>query len=225
VSALLFSSSFASAGQQIAGNTSNQSFSKAKKILLRIVYRDYHNNGYVPCRNNKRARRLEWEHVVPAEAFGYSFSSWRNGDERCVNRKGKSFKGRNCARKVSNEFRYMETDMHNLMPSVGEINGLRSNYSFAMISGEPRRFGACDMEIEDRKAEPPLNVRGDIARTYLYMDAAYPGRGIISKKNRKLFAAWNRQDPVDRWECERERRVAKILGNRNPFVAEMCPDQ
>ena len=56
------------------------------------------------------------------------------------------------------------------------------------------------MEIEDRKAEPPLNVRGDIARTYLYMDVAYPGRGIISKKNRKLFAAWNRQDPVDRWK-------------------------
>jgi len=48
----------------------------------------------------------------------------------------------------------MEADMHNLKPSAGEINGLHSNYSFAMISGEPRRFGACDMEIEDRKAEP-----------------------------------------------------------------------
>ena len=173
---LFFSSPFASAGQQIAGNTSNQSFSKAKKILLRTVYRDYHKtfycgcsfegkkiihtNGYVPCRNNKRAQRLEWEHVVPAEAFGHSFSSWRNGEERCVNRKGKSFKGRNCARKVSNEFRYMEADMHNLMPSVGEINGLRSNYSFAMISGEPRRFGAYDMEIEDRKAAPLEYSRG-----------------------------------------------------------------
>jgi deoxyribonuclease-1 len=33
------------------------------------------------------------------------------------------------------------------------------------------------MEIEDRKAEPPLNIRGDIARTYIYMDSAYPGRG------------------------------------------------
>ncbi|MCK9175945.1 MAG: endonuclease [Desulforhopalus sp.] len=57
------------------------------------------------------------------------------------------------------------------------------------------------------------------------MDTAYPGRGIISKKNRKLFAVWNQQDPVDRWECERERRVAKIQDNRNPFVAERCPDQ
>ncbi|MBM9520804.1 endonuclease [Desulforhopalus vacuolatus] len=235
---LLFSSSFTFAGQQRDGNTSNQSFSKAKRILLQTVYRDYHktfycdcgfegkkiiyNNGYVPYRNNKRAQRLEWEHVVPAQAFGHSFSSWRDGDERCVTRKGKSFKGRNCARKASTEFRYMEADMHNLMPSVGEINGLRSNYSFAMISGESRRFGTCDMEIKDRKAEPPLNIRGDIARTYRYMDAAYPGHGIISKKNRKLFAAWDKEDPVDIWECERERRVAGIQGNRNRFVAEMC---
>jgi deoxyribonuclease-1 len=85
------------------------------------------------------------------------------------------------------------------MPSAGKINGLRSNDSFAMISGKLRRFGACDLEIEDRKAEPPLNIRGDIARTYIYMDAAYPGRGIISKKNRKLFAVWNQQDPERAW--------------------------
>jgi deoxyribonuclease-1 len=114
--------------------------------------------------------------------------------------------------------------MHNLVPAVGEINGLRSNYSFAMIPGEPRKFGSCDMEIEDRKAEPPENVRGDIARIYKYMDAAYPGRGIISKKNRKLFDAWDRQDSVDEWECEKERRVAKIQRNRNWFVADFCHD-
>jgi deoxyribonuclease-1 len=116
----------------------------------------------------------------------------------------------------------MEADLHNLVPAVGEINGLRSNYSFAMIPGEPRRFGLCDMEIENRKAEPPEAVRGDIARTYKYMEAAYPGRGIISGKNRKLFDAWDRQDPVDDWECEREKRIAKIQGNHNGFVADQC---
>jgi deoxyribonuclease-1 len=224
----------------ISRNVTIESFSKAKKILLREIYTDYHQtfycgctfsgkeitkrNGYVPRRDNKRANRIEWEHVVPAHAFGWSFSAWRDGDEICQNRKGKPFKGRNCARKVSRDFRYMESDMHNLVPAVGEINGLRSNYSFAMIPGEPREFGSCDMEIEDRKAEPPENIRGDIARIYKYMDAAYPGRGIISKKNRKLFDAWDRQDPVDAWECERERRVAKIQGNQNWFVADFCHD-
>ena len=65
--------------------------------------------------------------------------------------------------------------MFNLVPAVGEINGLRQNYSFGMIPGEKREFGTCDMEIENKKAEPPPEVRGNVARIYFYMDAAYLG--------------------------------------------------
>jgi deoxyribonuclease-1 len=87
-----------------------------------------------------------------------------------------------------------------------------------MIPGVKREFGACDVEIENRKIEPRPKIRGDIARTYLYMDWAYPGHGIISRSNQKLFAAWNREDPVDDWERERARRIEGIQGNRNPFI-------
>ena len=38
------------------------------------------------------------------------------------------------------------------------------------------------MGIEDGKAEPPPEKRGSIARIYFYMDWAYPGHGVISKK-------------------------------------------
>lgn len=143
--------------------------------------------GYKVKKSAKRARRLEWEHVVPAQAFGQSFKEWRSGHPKCVNKKGKPFKGRNCARKVAVPFRYMEADLYNLYPAIGEVNGLRSNYSMAMIPGEKRAFGSCDVEIEGNKFEPRPDIRGDIARTYFYMDKAYPGRGIISRKNRKLF--------------------------------------
>ena len=78
------------------------------------------------------------------------------------------------------------------------------------------------MEIEGRKAEPRPNIRGDIARTYFYMERAYPGHGIISKKNRKLFQAWNKQDPVDEWECERCRKIERIQGNEIPYVKGAC---
>jgi deoxyribonuclease-1 len=54
------------------------------------------------------------------------------------------------------------------------------------------------------------------------MDSVYPGRGIISKKNRKLFDAWNKSDPVDEWECERAKRIEKIQGNRNEIVWMKC---
>jgi len=222
------------------GNKTNESFSRTKRILLTNIYRDhhltfycdsefdskkkvFHVNGYIPVKNNKRANRLEWEHVVPAHAFGQSFKEWREGDPECISSKGKSFKGRRCTEKINKEYRLMQADMHNLVPSIGEVNGLRSNYSYAIIPGEERRFGSCDMEISNRKAEPPENVRGDIARIYFYMDNAYPGRGIISKKNRKLFEAWNKQDLVDQWECLREKRIHQIQGNKNNFVSSMCP--
>jgi deoxyribonuclease I len=53
------------------------------------------------------------------------------------------------------------------------VNGLRSNYSMAMIEGEQRQFGACDAEIAERKIEPRPEIRGDIARIYLYMGSHY----------------------------------------------------
>ncbi len=126
------------------------------------------------------------------------------------------------ARGASRKFRYMESDLYNLVPAIGEINGLRSNYSFAMIPGEKREFGTCDMEIENRKAEPRPEVTGNIARIYFYMNWAYPGHGIISKKNQNLFDAWDKEDPVDDWECERSKRIEGSQRNENPFVKKVC---
>jgi deoxyribonuclease-1 len=93
-----------------AGNETNQSFNKAKKNLERSVYQDNRETlycaatfdskknvippkGFKTEKHIKRAKRIEWEHVVPAENFGRTFSEWRSGDTKCVNSKGKSFKG------------------------------------------------------------------------------------------------------------------------------------
>ena len=75
------------------------------------------------------------------------------------------------------------------------------------------------------QTDPPPDKRGNIARTYFYMDWAYPGRGVISKKNKKLFKAWDEEDPVDEWECERCRRIEGIQGNENPFVKGRCVEK
>jgi deoxyribonuclease-1 len=222
-----------------AQNTTNNSFNDAKKRMAQVfagyettfycgcVYTGNEVNiascGYQPKKDPDRAKRLEWEHVVPAEAFGQSFKEWREDHPACVDSKGRSFKGRNCARKMATQFRYMEADLYNLQPAIGEMNGLRSNYSMEMIPEEKRAFGACDVEIENRKIEPRPEIRGDVARTYLYMDWAYPGHGIISRSNQKLFAAWNNEDPVDDWERERARRIEAIQGNRNPFILGEVP--
>ena len=118
-------------------NTQISSFLKSKKLLLK-VYKDnsvtlycgcsfkgkkpnLSSCGYIPKKDRKRANRIEWEHVVPAHAFGKSFSEWRNGHPKCVSKNGKKFKGRKCTQKINEEYRRMQADMFNLYPAIGEV--------------------------------------------------------------------------------------------------------
>lgn len=184
---------------------------------------DLKSCGYKVRKDAKRAERLEWEHVVPAEAFGHSFKEWREGANRCVHN-GKRFKGRKCAQN-NPEFSRMEADLYNLWPEVGELNGLRNNFSMAELGAEKSGqgdFGGCKAKIEDRKFEPMPAAKGRVARVYLYMDQAYPGRGIVSEKNRKLFEAWDKLHPADEWECQRAKKIEKIQGNENPILKQRC---
>ncbi|GLS90829.1 endonuclease [Psychromonas marina] len=177
--------------------------------------------GFATTKHVKRAKKVEWEHVVPAENFGRNFSEWREGDERCVTSKGKSFKGRRCAEKVNQEYRLMQSDMYNLYPAIGAVNAMRSNYNFVMLSDQQSSFGSCAMKISDRKAEPPSNARGVIARSYLYMDKTYP-KYSMSKQQLQLMNAWDKQFPVTQWECLRADRIAQLQGNKNSVLAESC---
>ncbi len=185
---------------------------------------DLKSCGYIPHKNPKRAQRLEWEHVVPAHAFGQAFIEWREGSAKCIDKKKKKpFKGRKCAR-TNPQFAKMEGDLHNLYPEIGELNGLRSNFSMAMIpkSTKTITFGACPARIEDRKFEPMDEAKGIVARVYMYMDATYPGRGIISNKNEKLFEAWNKMYPVTMWECQRAKKIELIQNTKNLVLAKLC---
>jgi deoxyribonuclease-1 len=93
-----------------------------------------------------------------------------------------------------------------------------------MISGERREFGDCDMEIDSKKkrAEPPEGVRGDIGRTYLYMASAYPDVPFLTADQLQQMEEWSASDPVTAWECERERLISTMQGNRNAVVKTAC---
>jgi deoxyribonuclease-1 len=220
------------------GNTRISSFMKARRLALQIAEAhprtlycdcafaekviDRASCGYVPLNDSERARRIEIEHVVPAENFGRSFKEWREGHEDCQRANGKRFKGRRCAGKVNETYRLIEADLYNLYPEIGELNADRRNYRYGIIAGEARRYGKCDFEVEDHIAEPRETIRGDIARIYFYMDTAYPNRGMLGDKQRRLFEAWDKEDPVDAAECDRARRIEKIQGNANGYVKSAC---
>ncbi|MCK5808418.1 endonuclease [bacterium] len=224
------------------GNTTITSFSKAKRILKKEIWRipdlrktvycgcefdekykvSYTSCGFTPRKNVKRAHRIEWEHVVPASLFGRHFKAWKEGNPRCKKKNGKRYKGRRCAKKVDKQFKLMEADMYNLMPAIGEVNGDRSNYPFGIIPGEIRKYGACDIEIAGKKAEPAPDIRGDIARVYFYMESAYPQKGIITDKNREMLQKWDKSDPVDWAECLRNAMIEKFQKNRNNVIHDRC---
>lgn len=228
---LIFSFILAAIELTFSGNTKIDSFSKAKKILYTKIYKDlekktfycgcsyknknnidFNSCGFKPRKNAKRANRIEAEHVVPASLFGKTFKSWKDGDPKCVTKKGKKYKGRRCAKKVSREYRLMEADLFNLYPAIGEVNGDRSNYEFAEIPRENRSYGKCDVEIEGRKIEPREEIRGDVARTYFYMMHTYPERVKISEEKLKMFQRWDKLDPESEGERKRVERIRTVLG-------------
>ena len=219
------------------GNTTNDSFSHAKKMLSH-VYADHRitfycgatydaqgnvtlPDGFTTPKHEKRADKIEWEHALPAENFGQTFVEWREGAPECVDNRSKAFKGRKCAEKVNAEYRMMQADMYNLYPAIGAVNAMRSNFNYQMLAGEPSTFGSCEMKIADRKAEPPARARGQIARTYFYMQDSY-SRYHMSSQQEQLMKAWDKQYPVDKWECTRAKRIEKLQGNENKFVKEPC---
>ncbi len=225
-------------GPAAAQNTTISSFAKAKDHLWGVFSAqpktfycgcDFDRGGpdWASCqfqakKDRARASRIEWEHVVPASVFGRQLSAWTQGDRQCVSRTGKPYKGRKCAEKVSQRFRLMQADMYNLQPAIGEVNGLRSNYPYGEIAGEPRDFGACDMEIRGQVAEPKEAIRGDIARTYFYMQMVYPDVTIYDQTIRVQMEAWDRADPVDAWECQRNTLIQNIQKSRNPILDRAC---
>ncbi len=221
-----------------ASNQTITSFSKAKKNLQTQVYNEHRQtlycnasfneakqvnfpSGFTSNKYKKRAKKIEWEHVVPAENFGRTFTEWRDGDTQCVDRKGKRYKGRKCANKASSEYRYMQADMFNLYPAIGSVNALRSNYNFTMLPAEESSFGSCAMKINNNKAEPPIEARGRISRTYLYMEQAYT-RYSMSSQQQKLMNAWDKMYPVDKWECDRAKKISVLQGNKNLVVESRC---
>lgn len=216
----------------------NESFSKAKKQMKQVYYDnqftfycnciyDYKKEkgrektvvyndscGYKPRKNKKRGETIEWEHIMPAYRFASGLQCWN--EKICIDKNGKSYKGRKCCEKVDKKFRIMQADMYNLVPSVGELNGDRSNYSYGIIEGESRVYGECDFEVRGKKAEPKEDIRGDIARTYFYMEETYNIE--LTDEERRLFTMWDKLDNISQWEKVRAERIKEIQGNENKFI-------
>lgn len=144
---------------------------------------------------NERTLRVEWEHIMPAHNFGQHLKCWQEGGRK------------NC--KNDPVFNEMEGDLYNLVPAIGEVNGDRSNYRYDANEPQSQMYGACNFSVDfkNRRASIAPSKRGFVARVYLYMSQKY--NIPLSKQERRLMEAWDKQYPATELEKLRARKISK----------------
>ena len=169
---------------------------------------DAESCGFRPRKNPQKGMKVEWEHMMPASRFGQRLSCWKAGGRK------------NCGKNPG--YRYIEGDMHNLAPAVGEINIDRGNFGYAPLKTAPYQYGRCRMVVDFRRqlASPPPAARGPVARAYLYMSSRYSIK--LEPAEEKLYNFWNSNYPPAAWECRRNVLISRIQGNDNKFITAAC---
>jgi deoxyribonuclease-1 len=173
-------------------------------VFWRTLYPDGGEGLY--CGHAFRAydRSYNVEHVYPM--------SWVTKKLRCGDRQR--------CRRESARFNEIESDMHNMYPARKDLNRERGSYPFRELRGENRVERGCDLEIDHRSraVEPRPASRGNIARAMLYMADRYDLE--IYERQRRMLLQWHHDDPVDDAESDRNRAIARVQGNANPWIAE-----
>ncbi|CDZ79367.1 Nuclease NucM precursor [Legionella massiliensis] len=212
---------------------SPNSFNQSKKIVQQL-FKNHPQTIYCGCTyqdktvhldscgmseagTKSRANRIEIEHVMAVEHFSQHFDCWRI--PICTDAQGRAFKGRKCCEHVDAQFRHVESELYNLWPAVGLINQARSNYRFGVLPGNDRYYG-CSFKIDKRlrRVEPADEVKGIVARAYLFMSDYY--QISLSSAQRQLFQAWNRQFAPTIWELTWAEKVAELEGYPNPYISQ-----
>lgn len=115
-----------------------------------------------------------------------------------------------------------KTDLHHLFPTFSRINSERGNLPFAEVNAE--RELSCDESHRGHPTqggngtyfEPPDTHKGNVARAMFYFSIRY--QISIDPVQEYYLRIWHKEDPVDSTEKTRHDRIAKLQGNRNPFI-------
>ena len=98
-------------------------------------------------------------------------------------------------------------DLHHIRPCNPSVNSSRGNKKF----GETSSFYI-----------PTDNYKGDVARIIFYLMTRYSDADSYSFtsvcQSVEILLKWNRLDKPDEHEEHRNEYIAKIQGNRNPFI-------
>ncbi len=171
-------------------------------VFWKTLYPDGGKGLYCGKPFKRYDRSYNIEHVYPM--------GWVAKSLNCGKRKQ--------CRERSARFNRIESDMHNMYPARKDLNKDRGSMPYGVVEGEKWVEAGCDLEIDYRKrrVEPQPASRGEIARAMLYMHDRYDLP--LYKKQKKLLKKWHKSDPPSKHEKERNRRIARLQGEPNPWI-------
>ena len=138
------------------------------------------------------------------------------------------------------------SDIHHIRPTISSINSKRGNMKFTdfdvigQTANEYKYNSKLAAYTNNTYWEPLDNVKGDTARIVMYMymhyskevsaNASFGKAGSLSLTNivygkggskdaaLQILLYWNKLDPVDTYESNRNEYCASVTGTRNPFI-------
>lgn len=136
-----------------------------------------------------------------------------------------------------NEQSTPRTDLFQVYPTDGYVNGRRSSYPYGEVrnptytSGNGSKLGPCVISgYSGTVFEPIDEYKGDIARGYFYMSVRYysedsnwgtsdmTNKSIILDWALTMLLRWSDEDPVSQKEIDRNNAIYGYQNNRNPFI-------
>ena len=169
------------------------------------------------CSVTEQNQTMIWIQVVPDTFYGRNMACMTK--PVCVNAfSGKLFGSPMCCRRINEKYRQIESELFNLIPVTSEFAKIYQGKIFGEVKKVKWLIG--NVKIDDKYIEPPEQIKGDIARVYLYMDERY---GLqISLEQKELFRRWHRLDAVDKRECALAKIIMKVQNRTNHLITEGC---
>ena len=118
------------------------------------------------------------------------------------------------------------TDLHNLRVACQVANGEHGNKFYDETDSSTTLYPNITKTLTGYHAYEG-DFRGDVARILFYMFVRYEGLVLnddldvnndVSMGKLSVLLSWNKLDPVDEFETQRNNRIYSYQGNRNPFI-------
>jgi deoxyribonuclease-1 len=196
--------------EQCVIQKNNLSYQEARKIMFGELFIEIHGNG-------KYSIKDTYCNIAIDESKGA-------GPDKIPNPKYMNCEHTWPQSKFSKAFPkdQQKNDLHHLFPVDMRANSTRNNFPFANVDGRVTHSDCQDSKIGNalntniKSFEPPSEHKGNVARALYYFSTRY--KMDIDATQAKYLKIWNIEDPVDQEEIERNEKIMKIQGNRNPFI-------